>query len=85
MGALPGVDGGQVVAVYTNVGAGGAAQSVTLVTSDTGFTAGEGLVDVLSCVGYTADGSGNVAVELETLPVVLYPTAGVVGSGICGM
>lgn len=68
-----GYTGYQVIGVYTNVGSSGY-KSLTLTSSMTGFTAGQSLVDVLSCTAFTADYSGNLAVTLSSgLPRVFYP------------
>ena len=80
-----GFDGNQIVGVFTNVGQGGGSYTLNLSGQQTGFTAGEGVVEVLGCASYTADGSGSVGVLMGGgVPKVLYPLAKVVGSGICG-
>ncbi len=79
-----GFDGYQIVSLYSNVGAGGVSAAVVLPSSQTGFTANEALIDVLSCESYTTDGSGNLNVALsQGLPRALYPSARLSGSGIC--
>ena len=73
------------VAIFTNAGAASATATYTMASSATGFTAGQTLVDVLSCSVFTADAStGSVTVTLVGgLPRVLYPLNGLSGSGIC--
>lgn len=79
-----GYDGYQVIGVFTNTGSSGS-PSVTLTTSMTGFTAGEAVVDVMSCTTFTADSSGSLDVTLSGgLPTVFYPSVTLSGSGICG-
>lgn len=79
-----GFDGFQVVGVFSNLGEGGGAYTLSL-GSVTGFTAGEEVVEIVSCRGYTVDGSGNLGVSMEGgLPRVFYPKAQLVGSGVCG-
>ncbi len=69
--------------MYTNVGSGGSV-SVTLSASSTGFTAGEQLVEVMSCTAHTADSAGNLIATLTGgLPQVFYPSARLQGSGLC--
>ncbi|PSS09146.1 glycoside hydrolase family 13 protein [Amorphotheca resinae ATCC 22711] len=80
-----GSDGSQVIAVFTNLGAGGSTYTLTLPASDTGFGDGEDVLEILTCEGVTTDGSGNLAVQMgEGLPRVFYPKAQLEGSGICG-
>ncbi|KAH8897894.1 alpha-amylase [Thozetella sp. PMI_491] len=78
-----GFDGFQIVGIFTNVGSAGVA-SVTLSSSETGFTASEQLVDVMNCAPYTVDSSGSITAQLlGGLPLVLYPRTPLTGSGIC--
>ncbi|KAI4148094.1 MAG: hypothetical protein LQ340_005244 [Diploschistes diacapsis] len=80
-----GFDGNQVVAVFSNKGAGGNAYTLRLPAANTGFQAGEQVVEILACQSVTADGSGAVAVPMaQGLPRVLYPASQIAGSGICG-
>ena len=79
-----GNNGYQIVSLFTNVGAGGVSAAVVLPSSQTGFSANQALVDVLSCESYTTDGSGNLNVASSAgLPRALYPSARLSGSGIC--
>ena len=78
-----GFDGFQVVSVFTNAGASGASQALSLTASVTGFTSGQTVVDVMSCTAHTGDSSGDLSLTLDTVPVVLYPSTGLSGSGIC--
>jgi len=66
-----GATGYQIITVLSNLGANGASYSLSLLSTDTGFTANEALVEVLSCSQVTADGSGNLAVAMgQGLPKV---------------
>ena len=76
--------GSQVVSVFTNLGASGSSYTLTLSSSETGFTGSQALVEVMSCTAYTTDSSGTLAVAMAGgLPRVFYPKAHLVGSGIC--
>ncbi|KAK1769931.1 glycoside hydrolase [Phialemonium atrogriseum] len=78
-----GFDGYQVIGVFTNAGSGGSA-GVNLTGSQTGFAAGEALVDVMSCTASAADASGGITATLEGgIPRVYYPADRLFGSGIC--
>jgi alpha-amylase len=75
--------GYQVIGVFTNKGSSGSS-SLTLTTSMTGFTAGQAVVDVMSCTAFIADSSGSLGVTLSGgIPRVFYPSARLSGSGIC--
>ncbi|KUJ09148.1 alpha-amylase [Mollisia scopiformis] len=74
----------QIISVFSNLGAGGSSYTLTLSSAETGFTANQALVEVMSCTAYTTDSSGNLAVAMAGgLPRVFYPEAGLAGSGIC--
>ena len=76
--------GAQIVTVLNNDGRYGHKRTLTLSANETGFTANEKLVDVVSCGSLTADSSGNVTVTInEGAPLVLYPAANLDGSVIC--
>jgi alpha-amylase len=76
--------GAQIVAVFSNKGASGSSYTQSLSSSVTGFSASQALIKILSCTAYTVDSSGNLAVAMASgLPRILYPTAGLTGSGIC--
>ena len=76
----------QIIGVFTNLGASGASYTLTLPSSDTGFTASQSLYEIGSCTSYTTDSSGNLAVSMASgLPRIFYPTAQLQGSGICGL
>jgi alpha-amylase len=80
-----GDDNSQIISVYTNQGSGASSYTLTLPSSDTGFTANQALVEVGGCTTLSADGSGNLAVAMAGgLPRVYYPAAELSGSGICG-
>jgi alpha-amylase len=79
-----GDSGYQIVGVFTNLGADGASYTLTLPSSDTGFTASQSLVEITGCTLYTTDSSGNLAVAMASgLPRIFYPTAQLEGSDIC--
>ena len=66
-----GATGYQIITVLSNLGANGASYSLSLPSTNTGYTANEALVEVLSCSQVTADGSGNLAVAMgQGLPKV---------------
>ena len=75
-----GFDGNQIVGVFSNLGANGASYTLTL--GNTGYSAGESVVEILTCTTVNADGNGNIAVAMGGgLPKVRYATeAGQVGS-----
>lgn len=74
----------QIIGVFTNLGSSGSSYTLTLTSAETGFTASQALVEVMSCTAYTTDSSGNLAVAMASgLPRIFYPNAGLVGSGIC--
>mgnify|MGYP001577850389 FL=1 len=76
--------GYQIVSVFSNQGASGSAYTLTMSSTETGFTANEALIEVMSCTAYTTDSSGNLAVSMASgLPRVFYDTAQLTGSGIC--
>lgn len=76
--------GYQIVSVFSNMGASGSTYTLTLTSAETGFTANEALIEVMSCTAYTTDSSGNLAVSMASgLPRVFYATARLTGSGIC--
>lgn len=57
-----GFDGNQVITVLSNLGANG--PSYTFSLGNTGYTAGQVVVEVLSCTQVTADGNGNIVVSM---------------------
>ncbi|CZT18071.1 related to alpha-amylase A precursor [Ramularia collo-cygni] len=79
-----GFGGKQIVSVYTNKGANGSG-TLTIQASNSGFTANQQVTEIITCSAKTADGNGNLVVSYsQGLPSVLYPTAALAGSGICG-
>lgn len=81
-----GYAGKQIVSVYSNSGSNGGSRSITINASNSGFTAGQNITEVLRCEALTADSRGNLGVNIPTgRPSILYPTAGLQGSGICGL
>ncbi|KFZ09918.1 hypothetical protein V502_08404 [Pseudogymnoascus sp. VKM F-4520 (FW-2644)] len=57
--------GSQTVGVFTNMGASSSSYTLTLNSANTGFTANQAVVEVLSCTAYTADSSGNVIITMS--------------------
>lgn len=80
-----GFDGYQVVGVFTNVGS-SSSTFVSPATGQTGFTANQEVMDVMSCRTFTTDSSGTLTrITLSRgLPRVFYPAAGLAGTAICG-
>lgn len=79
-----GYTGSQIISVFNNQGASGGSYTLTLSSSDTGFTDSQSVVEVLSCTAYTTDSSGNLNVAMSGgLPRVFYPAAQLSGSGVC--
>ncbi|KXT01114.1 hypothetical protein AC578_10882 [Pseudocercospora eumusae] len=80
-----GYAGRQMVFVCSNRGSGAGSVTMTLGATNSGFTAGQRITEVLRCSTLTADSRGNLGVRIQSgLPSVLYPTDALVGSGICG-
>lgn len=76
--------GAQIVGVYSNLGSSGASSSLTLTSAQTGFSANEKVMEVLSCTVLTTDGSGNIIVPRSAgQPKILFPSAALSGSSIC--
>ncbi|KAL4948298.1 glycoside hydrolase superfamily [Aspergillus filifer] len=79
-----GTDGNQVITVLTNDGSSGS--SYTLDLPNTGYVAGLTLKEVFSCTDITVADDGSVPVPIESgLPVALYPSGKLSGSGVCGL
>ena len=77
-----GFNGNQIVGVFSNLGAYGASYTLTL--SNTGYTAGEKVLEILSCTTVTADNQSNIAVAMSKgMPKIFYPLQPAIGSGIC--
>ena len=80
-----GSTGYQIISVFTNAGSSAGSSTLTLTSSETGFTASQALVEVTTCTSYTTDSSGNLKIAMSGgLPRIFYPTAQLTGSGICG-
>ena len=78
-----GPDGAQLVSAYANVGAGNTF-AFTLSANQTGFKAGDKLLELTRCNATTVGADGNLAVLSTTgEPLVYYPVAQLAGSGIC--
>lgn len=81
-----GYDGKQIIGVYSNSGSNGAMRTITVASTKSGFTAGQKITEGLRCQALTADSKGNLGVVISGGSAsVLYPTAGLAGSGICGL
>ncbi|KAG9732797.1 alpha-amylase, partial [Aureobasidium melanogenum] len=73
----------QVIGVFNNLGAEGNA-NLTLLATSSGFDASMEVTDVLACNKFTTDGKGDLEVKIEGgVPLVLYSTEQLNGSGIC--
>ena len=57
-----GFDGNQIIGVFNNQGSNGASYTLTL--GNTGYAAGESIVEILSCNTVTVDSNGNVPVAM---------------------
>src|SRR3569833_248332 len=78
-----GAPGSQVVSVYNNYGSSGGGQAVTLAASSTDFGAGKRIADVVACVAYTTDSSGNLSLSQSTLPKILVLLDILRGTALC--
>ena len=64
-----GFDGHQIIAVFTNKGANG--NSYTLTLTNTGYTSGEKVTEILSCTAVTVDNNSSLPVSMgQGLPKV---------------
>ncbi|KAF8583476.1 glycoside hydrolase family 13 protein [Ramaria rubella] len=71
-----------LLALLTNVGA---SSTSTWGVDNAGYSAGEELVEVLSCTVMKADGKGGVMARTETgQPMIILPGTALAGSGLCG-
>jgi alpha-amylase len=78
-----GYSGNQVVTVLSNLGASGT--SYTLTVGNTGYTAGQVVMEMLSCKTATANADGSIPVTMGGgQPKVFYPVTQIKGSGMCG-
>lgn len=76
--------GSQIVSVHSNLGASGSSYTLTLSSSETGFTDSESVTDILTCTKYTVGSDGSLAVSMASgLPRVFYGTSALSGSGLC--
>jgi len=79
-----GLDGEAIIAVFTNMGSNGGSKTISV--SDTGYTSGSLVTEVISCQQTTVGSGGTLSVTLSGgLPRVYYPNAKLTGSGICGL
>jgi alpha-amylase len=73
----------QVVGVFNNFGAQGYG-NLTLLGTSSGFDAGMDVVDVLACKNFTTDAKGDLGINIAGgVPLVLYSSEQLEGSGIC--
>lgn len=73
-----------IISVFTNSGASGSAYSITLSSSDTGFSENQSITELLTCTVSTTDSGGNLVVNISSgLPRVYYPTSAISGSTVC--
>lgn len=76
---------GAMISVFSNLGANGSSYTLDLGSTEHPYTAGESVMEILSCTEYTVSSSLNLTIEMSGgLPRVFYPTASLAGSGICG-
>jgi alpha-amylase len=78
-----GYTGSQIVTVLTNDGEAGVARQVVLSHANTGFAAGEKVVDILSCRTATVNDAGLSVSITNGLPMVFYSDSLLDGSTIC--
>lgn len=73
----------QVIGVFNNLGAEGD-KDFTLLATSSGFDAGMDVTDVLACDKFTTDDKGDLDIKIEGgVPLILYSTKQLDGSGIC--
>ena len=78
-----GINDTQVIGVFNNFGASGS-ENFTLLGTSSGFDAGMNVTDVLACDSFTMDDKGDLDIEIEGgVPMVLYSSKQLEGSGIC--
>ncbi|KAH9828346.1 Alpha-amylase domain [Teratosphaeria destructans] len=74
----------QVISVWTNSGASGTSYSITLTSSETGFSAGQSVTELLTCTTSTTDSNGRLTVTISGgLPKIFYPSSALSGSAPC--
>jgi alpha-amylase len=77
-----GPDGSQIVAVFSNQGSQGGSYQLQL---GGGFAPGTDVMEILGCTKTTADGAGNITVQMGGgEPKVFFPASSLVNSGLCG-
>ena len=80
-----GYNGSQVITVLSNYGVFGSNYSLRLSASETGYTAGMEVTELLGCTNSTIDPTSTLEVLMgQGLPKVFYPTQLLAGSGMCG-
>jgi len=73
----------QVIGVFNNYGASGSG-NFTLLSTSSGFDAGMNVTDVLACDSFTTDDKGDLDIEIGGgVPMVLYSSTQLEGSGVC--
>jgi len=79
-----GFNGSQVVTVLSNMGEDGGERTFNLSSTDTGFTSGEVVTEVLSCTNTTVGSSNNLEVKIQAgAPLVFYPSSHLINTTIC--
>ncbi|GME28447.1 hypothetical protein GTA08_BOTSDO06744 [Neofusicoccum parvum] len=79
-----GFDGYQIITVLSNKGANGDAYTLNL--SNTGWTSGTQVVEILTCSTVTVTSSNTVTVPMSNgLPRIYFPRTQLTGSGICSL
>lgn len=78
-----GFAGYQMISLFCSHGS-GTTTTLELESHHTGFTANQKLIDVMGCTEAVADSTGKITLKsVDGVPVVLYPTSRLAGSGIC--
>jgi alpha-amylase len=68
-----GFDGNQIIGVFSNLGVSGPSYNLTL--GNTGYVAGESVIEILTCTTVNTDSNGNIAVAMSGgLPKVSHAT-----------
>ncbi|KAL9074386.1 MAG: hypothetical protein Q9157_004413 [Trypethelium eluteriae] len=80
-----GYNGSQIITVLSNLGVFGSNYTLSLSATETGYTAGMDVTELLGCTNTTVDNSNTLEVRMgQGLPKVFYPTELLAGSGMCG-
>lgn len=80
--ARKGANGAQIVSVLSNQGSNGGAYTLNI---DKAADPGTNLTEIVTCTSYLTSSKGTVALKMDKgAPRVLFPTAKMDGTGICG-